>query len=279
MILIADSGSTKTDWCLTDGVKSSFFKTAGINPFFQEEEDIRKILIDDLLKKLPIEPITGIFFYGAGCASDTECSNMKKLFRKIVGVRSVEVYSDLTGAARSVCGREPGIVCILGTGSNSCYWDGNSIAKHTPALGYILGDEGSGAYIGRKVVSDYMKGLLPESVSASFRERFPYSEGDILRSVYSEPFPSRFLASFMPFVVEHMDIPEIAKLAEEAFSDFIERNIMSYPYLTEKVHMVGSVAVVFRAVIEKVAIGYGLKLGNVTDAPIKGLVRYHTEKI
>ncbi|MEG1575092.1 MAG: ATPase, partial [Bacteroidales bacterium] len=270
---------TKTDWCLTDGVKTAFFKTGGINPFFQNEEDVRKILIDGLLKKLPIEPITDVFFYGAGCASSIECARIRKLFKKIVGAEKVEVYSDLIGAARSLCGRSPGIVCILGTGSNSCYWNGTSVVKHTPALGFILGDEGSGAYIGRRLISDCLKGLLPASLVESFYKQFPYKESEILKKVYSEPFPNRFLASFAPFVAEHINEPEMRKLAEDAFADFMERNIMSYPYQTERVYMVGSVAVVFRNVIAKVALEHGIMLGNVTDAPIKGLAEYHTVKI
>lgn len=168
MILIADSGSTKTDWCLADETQTIAFKTAGINPFFQTDDEIRKILSREVLERLPVTDITEVFFYGAGCATPIQCQMISGLLRYVIGCDQVEVNSDLLGAARALCGHESGIACILGTGSNSCYYNGKNIEQHVSPLGFILGDEGSGADLGRRLVADCLK----EELSQPLRDRF-----------------------------------------------------------------------------------------------------------
>ena len=193
MILIADSGSTKTDWCLADETQTIAFKTAGINPFFQTDDEIRKILSREVLERLPVTDITEVFFYGAGCATPIQCQMISGLLRYVIGCDQVEVNSDLLGAARALCGHESGIACILGTGSNSCYYNGKNIEQHVSPLGFILGDEGSGADLGRRLVADCLKEELSQPLRDRFFARFQLSREQILQAVYKEPFPNRFL--------------------------------------------------------------------------------------
>lgn len=274
MILIADSGSTKTDWCLADETQTIAFKTAGINPFFQTDDEIRKILSREVLERLPVTDITEVFFYGAGCATPIQCQMISGLLRYVIGCDQVEVNSDLLGAARALCGHESGIACILGTGSNSCYYNGKNIEQHVSPLGFILGDEGSGADLGRRLVADCLKEELSQPLRDRFFARFHLSREQILQTVYKEPFPNRFLASLSPFVAENLDEPEIRLLAVNAFTSFFRRNVLHYPQ-GETVHMVGSVAYYYRPVLLEVARSLSLTVGKILSAPVTELVKYH----
>ncbi len=274
MILIADSGSTKTDWCLADETRSIAFKTTGINPYFQTDDEIRRILSREVLERLPITEITEVCFYGAGCATPSQCRMIAGLLQYVIGCEQVEVNSDLLGAARALCGNEPGIACILGTGSNSCYYDGKGIARQVPPLGFILGDEGSGADLGRRLVADCLKGELSEPLQERFFSRFQLSREQIMQAVYKEPFPNRFLASLSPFIAENLDEPEMRTLAIDAFTSFFRRNVLHYPQ-GEKVHMVGSVAYYYRPVLQEVARSLSLTTGKILSAPLTELVKYH----
>ena len=172
---------------MADETQTIAFKTAGINPFFQTDDEIRKILSREVLERLPVTDITEVFFYGAGCATPIQCQMISGLLRYVIGCDQVEVNSDLLGAARALCGHESGIACILGTGSNSCYYNGKNIEQHVSPLGFILGDEGSGADLGRRLVADCLK----EELSQPLRDRFlPFqlSREQILQAVYKEPF-------------------------------------------------------------------------------------------
>ncbi len=198
MILIADSGSTKTEWSLVgrNGVERTF-RTAGINPYLLSEDEVRRILTREVLVELPIERITEVYFYGAGCVgrpAETLCVQL----HRVIGPETVEVNSDLLAAARALCGDAPGIVAILGTGSNSGYYDGHDITRRVPSLGFLLGDEGSGSDLGKHLLADALKGLLPEPLARQFFDCYPLTQEEVLDAVYRRPMPNRYMARFLP---------------------------------------------------------------------------------
>ncbi|MDR1762542.1 MAG: ATPase [Dysgonamonadaceae bacterium] len=271
--LIADSGSTKTSWRLIGSNFSEDFSTSGINPYFLGKAEIFGILE----KTFRFEPdmIQGIFFYGAGCTPE-KAPVLKEILADYFCVQNVEVHSDLLGAARSLCGNEAGIACILGTGSNSCFYDGKNIVRNVPALGYVLGDEGSGAVLGKKLVSDILKNQLPEPIKQKFFDKYLTNQAEIIENVYKKPFPNRFLASFAPFLSENIDRTEIKNIVETAFSEFIVRNLMQYPESKElPINFTGSVALNFKACLETVLGKFSLRAGRITGNPMEGLAKFH----
>ena len=277
MILIADSGSTKTDWCVVrEGRPVRKFETDGTNPFFQAPEQIERTLVSQLLPRLDGRPVRSVFFYGAGCAFEEQTAMIRRVLRSLLDVRRVEVGSDMLAAARALCGRDPGIACILGTGSNSCRWDGQRIAEQVSPLGFILGDEGSGAVLGRRLVGDCLKNRLPAGLREMFLDRFGLTPAEILDRVYRQPFPNRFLASLSPFLAEHIAVPEIRALVEESFGDFFRRNVAQYAGSSLPVHCVGSVAYFYREPLERAAGRLSLRIGTVLRSPIEGLIAYHS---
>lgn len=275
MRLIADSGSTKVDWRAihSDGSVQEI-TTAGINPFFQTEEQIIQELKQSLLPEVGAD-VAEIFFYGAGVASPEKIQVLKDCFSKVFPKSKAHAYSDLLAAARALCGKEPGIAAIIGTGANSCFYNGADIADNVPACGYILGDEGSGAVLGRKLISDYLKRQLPEDLNAIFTQKYDLSYGSIIERVYRQPFPNRYLATFSVFINDNKSHPHIAKLLSESFEEFFTRNIMHYDYKQYKVNLVGSVAYYYQDIIAEVADKLGIKLGTILKSPIEGLVQYH----
>ena len=276
MILIADSGSTKTDWC---GLKEDVclrLQTGGINPVLQKSDDIVRQLYKELLPQLPVEPIEAIYFYGAGCTplrSRVLCACLTKVFGDQM---RCEVESDMLGAARSLCGRQAGIVCILGTGSNSCYYDGSRIAAHTPALGYVLGDEGSGAYLGRLLLNGVLKELLPSHICITFANETQLTQEEIIHKVYRRPLANRFLAGFAPFLSKYRDEPAIHRLLTDAFRDFIAHNLHAYPQ-DKPVFAVGSVAYHFREELTEALHAAGYQVASIVQSPMEGLIRYHQD--
>ena len=279
MILIADSGSTKTEWLLVgkEGVERSF-RTAGLNPYLLSEDEIRRLLTREVLVELPVESMTELFFYGAGCVgrpAEMLCAQL----RRVIGADTVEVHSDLLGAARALCGDAPGIVAILGTGSNSGLYDGRTLTRSVPSLGYLLGDEGSGSDLGKHFLSDAMKGLLPESVANPFFDRYPLSQGELLESVYRRPFPNRFMARFAPFLHEHLDDDYVRQLVAGRFEAFFRRNILAYPYTQFPVHFVGSVAYYFAEVLREVARSLSVEVATILPSPGEALARYHAQRM
>lgn len=275
MILIADSGSTKTDWCLADQGKTiERFTTSGINPYFQNAEEITAVIRNDFDTRLASHPIDEIFFYGAGCANPEKNSIVEGVLRQFRDV-PVHIQSDLLGVARSLCGHAPGIACILGTGSNSCFYDGNKIIENISPLGFILGDEGSGAYLGKILVGDLLKKQLPHDLSEKFYRETGLDTPAILERVYRQPFPNRFLASLSPFLLQHIEEPEIYDLVYNGFQEFFTRNVMLYDYEDRDIHFVGSIAFHYKEVLRHAAENLGLYLGSVEISPMEGLVRYH----
>jgi N-acetylglucosamine kinase-like BadF-type ATPase len=272
MILIADSGSTKTDWCIGSSI---IIQTKGINPFHQSEEVIQQILTNELLPQMPEEVlIDAIYFYGAGCTPE-KSPIIQRALSHCFPQSAVEVNSDLLGAARALCGKSPGIACILGTGSNSCFYDGHQITSNVSPLGYILGDEGSGAVLGKRLVGDCLKKQLPEDICHSFLNTFKLTAAQIIEKVYRQPQANRFLASLTPFLSAHRDIPEIQALLLSCFTEFFRRNVMQYAYEGAEVHFTGSIAWYFQEEVKKAAEALNIRTGQFIKNPIHGLINYH----
>ena len=276
MILIADCGSTKTDWVLCDGDSIvARVKTQGFNPTQQSADEIYDALSVELKDKIDTEAPQTIYFYGAGCAYENAINRMHTALSTIFGTKDIHIHSDLLAAARALCGHEEGIACILGTGSNSCLFDGKNITDNTPSLGYILGDEGSGAHLGRQLVSDCIKKQLPKAMCEKFLKKYNLTVAGILERVYHEPLPNRFLASFAPFLYENRKSAEIHDLLIRCFTQFFQRNTMVYRRSWLPIHIIGSIGVNFAQEIKETAESLGLSIGNIVDSPINGLIEYH----
>jgi glucosamine kinase len=276
MILIADSGSTKTTWCLADqeGKNRKFILTSGINPYYQQESGILGKLQNEFNE--PFKDIRAIHFYGAGCTNPAVNQVVAGPLKEFFHAAHIEVNTDLMAAARALCGRSPGIACILGTGSNSCYYDGENIANHVSPLGFILGDEGSGAVLGRNLLSDILKKQLPASLVTLFFEEYPVTAAEIMENIYRKPFPNRYAAQFSKFLYSHSDKPEIRQLLSHSFLAFFTRNVLQYPEaFLFPVHFSGSIAFYFQELLKEIAGSFGLKPGKFVQDPIEGLVEYH----
>jgi glucosamine kinase len=278
MILIADSGSTKTEWRLVDPKtkETGFGNTSGINPLYQQKHEIIQLLQQEL--SLRIENEVDIHFYGAGCISphvnDIVISSLNSVFPGA----SVTIETDMMAAARSLCQSNEGIACILGTGSNSCYYDGTKIASNISPLGYVLGDEGSGAVIGKRFIGDLLKNQLPKSITQRFFEQYDFTPAQIVESIYKKPFPNRFLAQFTRFIHDHVHEPALENLVKNCFNEFFNRNIRQYAQAERlPVHFTGSVAFIFKDLLMESAAECGFVTGIITKSPMEGLIRYHFE--
>lgn len=276
--LLADSGSTKTDWCLTqDGNPILQQQTQGINPVYQSEREIECCIQSELLPALNGKYPQALYFYGAGC-TPALTGKMSHILRRVLCPEgTIEVCSDMVGAARSLLGGQEGIACILGTGSNSCLWDGKRMVQNVSPLGFILGDEGSGAYLGKRLVGDLLKGQTPPYLLDAFEAHYALTPADIIERVYRRPFPNRFLASLSPFIAAHLHEPCLRRLVLDSFRAFIIRNVWQYPrYQDYPVCFTGSVAWHYRELLAEAAHGAGIRLGRVTASPLEGLVEYHS---
>ena len=277
MILIADSGSTKTDWAIVDnGRQVVAMSTQGINPFHQDAENIATVIEEELLPKMGnIEP-EGIFFYGSGCREDKVemmCGILGKAFPQCA---RIEAQGDLLAAARAVCGEREGIACIMGTGANSCLYDGNRVVENTPPLGYILGDEGSGAVLGKLFVNALFKGQLPSELKDEWLEETGLSLNIIINKVYREPLANRFLASTSRFIHQHLSVEPLERMVVYNFREHFRRNVNQYGRKDLTVGAIGSVAYYYREQLQKAATVEGYTLGKVMRSPMDGLVRYHS---
>ncbi len=276
VLLVADSGSTKTDWgVVAGGEQVKRFNTQGINPFHQSGEKITDVLKGELLPQLGIwaDAVSAVRFYGAGCRADVAGALVEVLsdiFPKAKG--NVKVASDLEAAAVAVCGSSEGLACILGTGSNSCLWNGQSVVENISPLGYILGDEGSGAVLGRLFINALFKGGLPQSLKQAFLEQSGQSVDDIIRRTYREPLANRYLASFAPFIHQHLDCAGVRKLVVDNFRDFFNKNVFLYNRPDLPVGAVGSMAYYFRCELEEAATLCGLHLGKIDKSPMDGML-------
>lgn len=278
-LLLADSGSTKTEWVvLADGKPERRLKTQGLNPFFVGRQEIETCVRETLFPLVERAGSVAVRFYGAGCATSSQIEEVADALKSALKTDDVEVASDLLGAARALCGDRSGIACILGTGANSCRYDGQNIIANTPPLGYVLGDEGSGAYLGKRFLGDLMKGMLPDSLEKAFYQRYRMDRAALLNAVYKEPLPNRFLAHFAPFLSENIACEPVRRMVETAFEDFLQRNVRAYGVSFEPIHFVGSVAWHFKEQLLAAVRQCGWELGTVVAGPMEGLIAYHTCK-
>ncbi len=279
MKLVVDSGSTKTDWGFFSTVYDlKAVKTQGINPCHQNEEEIRTIIRSELLpntQNIDLPSVNEVCYYGAGCATESICAQMAGLLKEFFPNASIAVDSDMLGAARALCGHAEGVACVLGTGSNSCLYNGKQIVDQVPSLGYILGDEGSSAALGRRLIGDCLKRQLPEAVSREFLERYSLTKESIIESVYRKPLPNRFIAGFAPFVYDKRAVPEVHKMIIQCFSEFFTRNVINYHKPWLPVHFVGSLANSFADELKETADSLGMTIGKIEASPMSGLVDYH----
>lgn len=270
--LIADSGGTKTSWILVEVDGQREFETQGINPMRDSEDDIARTL-----RSLPPFNATSLFihFYGAGCMppySDT----MHRVLQNIFPFARITVDSDMLGAAHALCGDREGIACILGTGSNSCLYDGKKIVSNVSPLGWILGDEGSGAVLGRKLVGNVLKGIFSAELCQAFAEETGFARIDIIDRVYRQPQPNRFLASLVPFLGRHRDSAEVHDFLVDNFRSFFSRNVANYGRRDLPVSFVGGIASNYTSELEEAARLEGFRLGRVLKRPIHGMADYLT---
>ncbi len=295
--LIADSGSTKTDWSLLFSPNPllphevlATFHTQGITPIHQSSSDIRRILEHELFTQLSTFPraklietkalennlmqYVSVYFYGSGC-TPTHVPMMKQVLNEVLMPKSVEVYSDLMAAARALCGHEAGIACILGTGANSCLYDGEQITQNTPALGYILGDEGSGSVLGRLFINGIFKNPEMADIREQYLKETKQTQADIIRKVYNEPMANRFLATTSLFISQHLDNPLLSQLVIDNFRQFFQKNIQHYGHHDLPVHFVGSMAFYYRSQLETAAQAEGYAIGQTLQSPMEGLVKFH----
>lgn len=274
--LIADSGATNTEWRVIGAGNVGGVKTVGVSPLYIKPAQIKKILKKEVL------PVAGadvdkIWFYGAGVVGGLK-DTLAECLSEVFPGAEIAVESDMLAACRALFGDNAGIACILGTGSNCCYWDGKDMTSTAKAGGFILGDEGSGAHMGKMFISDYIKALVPEALSKAFDKRYQLTYADIVSKVYREEAPSRFLASFSPFIAEHQNHPYMKNLIAESLQEFISRNVVHYDPRRNPVGFVGSVAGVYQPFIQQIFRNAGFKMGPVCPAPIDGLVKYHSGK-
>jgi len=280
MILVADSGGTKTEWRLLAKNRAvQQLQTVGFNPYYQPIDHLHTLIRDELAPAVS-GPVEKIFFYGTGVSSEKNQEAIKAAFHAFYADAHIEIGWDLLAAARALCGLEPGIACILGTGSNSCRYDGNQIVENVANLGWILADEGSGTYIGKRLIKDYFRRQMPAPLAAQFHARFPWQREEVLEKVYQQEKPGAFLASFMKFIFQHLREPYCYGLVYQAFADFYENNVMLYTgFEKQKVHFTGSVAFYFSDVLRQVANDKGLTVKNILEGPIAGLALYHQKDI
>jgi N-acetylglucosamine kinase-like BadF-type ATPase len=279
-ILIADSGSTKAEWCLiTNGRKRTFF-TRGISPYFLNTEQIGQLIETELLPGLKNVIIADLFYYGTGCLDPKNAKSVKDALKTLFPKAHIDVGTDLLGAAKAVCGNNKGIACILGTGSNSCYYNGKKVVKNKPrSLGYILGDEGSGAYLGKRLLQYYLYETFDEELKSKFDARFTTTREDILDNVYKKPLANRYLAGFTIFLAENRGHFMIENILEDGLNDFFFHHLCKYREVwTMPVSFVGSVAYGFKDVLEQLCESYEFELGKVLKSPMQGLVKYHQHK-
>ena len=278
MILIADSGSSKTDWrVIHENGNIRQFRTIGFNPFYQTADQMEEGMRTKDLLELQGK-ITEVFFYGSGCTSDKNNMVVAKTLNKMYEAALIHVDHDLMAAARATCGHLPGIACILGTGSNSGDYDGQQIISNRPSPGYLLGDEGGGSYIGKQFLKDFIYGDMPEKIRDLAIQEYQLSNLVIQENVYQKPFPNRYMAGFCSFMTRHKSDPYCYLLFYNGFKDFFTRHVMRYKdYDSKKVNFVGSIAYYNSDILRKVASDLGVQVNIILETPIAGLTLYHKE--
>lgn len=280
MILIADSGSTKTTWCfIRPGQGEVYFQTEGYNPYF-----VNASYIDDSLRKHMPDyvkdfPVSEIYFYGAGCASgmdDTISAALGGIFNKA----AIYIEMDLLAAARALLGGQAGFAAILGTGCNTCLYDGHKVIRNIDSLGFILGDEGSGGAIGKRLLSDFIRGNMPSHIFSLFKNRYGLSADDLIHRIYTQPMANRFCSGFCTFIKEYVSDPYMYELVKSCFQDFFENLVSKYHgYKNYSFNSIGSIGFHFKEIMEEVVHEYGMTMDKVLESPIEGLVAYHRQPL
>ncbi len=274
--LIADSGATKAEWCLLKNGRKRTIFTQGISPYFLNTEQIFHLLETELKPRLRKEEIGEVYYYGTGCANPLNARSVKKAISRSFKMAKVEVTHDLMGAARALCGRDKGVACILGTGSNSCFYNGKKILKNSPGLGYVLGDEGSGAYLGKKVIQYYLYGTFDDELRGRFDLTYTTNASEILENVYKKPLPNRYLAGFARFLADNRGHYMIENIIEDGLNDFFFNHLCKYREAWSlPIHFAGSIAFGFKDVLQQLCNSYEFELGRVMKNPMEGLIEYH----
>ena len=276
--LIADSGSTKCEWGLLSNGKKKIINTQGISPYFVKREDIVAILENELLPELKNVEVEDLFFYGTGLTNPTNEKVVRLALKEVFSGVEIMLEDDLLGAARALCGREKGIACILGTGANSCYYNGKKIVKNSPGLGYILGDEGRRTYLGKKVIQYYLYNTFDEDLMYRFNKQFNVTKDEILNSVYKKPLANRYLASYAIFLAENRGHYMIENIIEDGLNDFFFNHLYKYEETWKlPINFTGSIAFGFKDVLQELCHTYELELGTIMQSPMDGLIEYHKE--
>ena len=281
MIIIADGGSTKTNWCLLDdNQKKIYFNTEGYNPYFVDSDYIVSSLKKGLPNDLPLDKIQEVNYYGAGVHNDEKAKIVSDAFAVLFPNAKIEIGHDLLAAARALLGKEAGFAAILGTGTNTCIYDGEKITHNINSAAYILGDEGSGSFIGKKLLTDFVRGLMPKDVATAFYDTYKLSEDEIMDNVYTKPLANRFCASFSKFVYDNnVNIEYTRKIVEDAFEAFFANLVSKYPnYQDYTFNCIGSVGYNFRNVLNDKAREYGMNVGKILRSPIDDLVQFHIDR-
>ena len=277
-ILIADCGSTKSEWCLLFQDKKKMVETQGISPYFLNDAQIQQILVKELVPALKNRQVDEVYYYGTGCNNAANRKMVQKALASIFKAAKIHVDHDLSAAARALCGKNKGIACILGTGSNLCYFNGKKIVKNSPGLGFILGDEGSGAYLGKRVLQYYLYDTFDSALRFRFDAKYVTNRVEILENVYKNPLPNRYLASFAIFLAENRGHYMIENIIEDSLNDFFFTHICKYNESWKlPIHFVGGIAWGFQDVLRELASGYKLEMGSILQKPMTGLIEYHSQ--
>ncbi len=279
MVLLIESGSSKTDWCLLEGnTVVRTIQTIGLNPYFIDSEKISTLIEAEIVPLLSSTSVVSeVNFYGAGCSNEKMCGIVEKGLRSQFASAKIYVLSDMLAAARSLCGNGPGFVAILGTGSNSCAISEGIIIEQIPSLGFILGDEGSGSDLGKKILQAYCYKELKPELLLEFEKKFNVDKDFIIEAIYKKPMPNRFVASFVPFIIENFN-EDFSAMVSASFDSFLTKHIQKYTLLPKKtpVYLTGSIAWVFREILSKEIKRHGFILGGISQSPLQGLIEYHT---
>jgi glucosamine kinase len=277
MILVADSGSSKTDWLLSiPGEEPRAFHSAGLNPYFLTEKEIAKIIQDQLPDLIAFAPeITEIYFFGAGCSSPDRHEIVSNALSAYFTASYISVDSDLLASAYATCGHEKGFCCVLGTGSNISFFDGEEIHDGQHGLGYVLGDEGSGTWFGKALITDYLYGTMPDDIAALFKKEYNLTKEDVIKNVYQKARANSYLASFSKFLTGIRQTPYVQQLLHKGLLEFVETNIKGYPqYNKFKCHFVGSIAYIFEDELRAICQANDVHVGKIIRKPINDLLDF-----
>ena len=274
--IIADSGATKCQWTLVLGNQKKTITTIGISPYFLTTDQIVETIAKGFNKKVDTDIINAVYFYGTGLSNPLNVASIKKALKKVFPKADLDIQTDLVAVARATCQHSKGVACILGTGSNTGYFNGKKIVKNSPGLGYVLGDEGRGAYLGKKVLQYYLYKTFDEELMHAFESKYPINKDQILDAIYKQPLPNRYMASFSEFLSEHRGHYMIENIIEDGINDFFfaHLNKLNESWLYP-IHFAGSVAYIFRDVIKQLATAYELEIGTIVKSPMEGLIAFH----